>query len=72
MNKKRPGEAVPNQAVLETRARAANAEPWEPMPGMVKRQCPSCDYFFAAPADSREQRCPDCVEKPPRGRTRWA
>jgi hypothetical protein len=42
-------------------ARAANAEPWEPMPGMVKRECPECRYLFAAPVDSAERRCPDCV-----------
>jgi hypothetical protein len=53
---------------LEQQARAINAEPWEPMPGMVKRQCPWCRYFFAAPTDSHEQRCPDCVglSEPPR------
>ena len=33
----------------ETSSRAVNAQPWEPMPGMVKRQCPECRYFFAAP-----------------------
>jgi hypothetical protein len=26
----------------EPTSRAINAEPWEPMPGMVKRQCPQC------------------------------
>ena len=31
----------------EATARAVNAEPWEPPPGMVKRQCPECRYFFA-------------------------
>jgi hypothetical protein len=31
----------------EAGARAVNAEPWEPMPGMVKRQCGQCRYFFA-------------------------
>jgi hypothetical protein len=46
---------------LEQEARAINAEPWEPMPGMVKRQCPWCRYFFAAPAHSHEPRCPDCT-----------
>jgi hypothetical protein len=52
--------------------RAINAEPWEPLPGMVKRQCDWCRYFFAAPADSHEPRCPDCVKagKPPRIRLR--
>jgi hypothetical protein len=47
---------------LENEARAVNAEPWEPMPGMVKRRCDWCCYFFAAPAESHEPRCPDCVQ----------
>jgi hypothetical protein len=41
--------------------RAVNAEPWEPMPGMVKQQCPECRYFFAAPVASAEPLCPDCA-----------
>ena len=59
---------------LEEQARAINAQPWEPMPGMVKRQCPWCRYFFAAPADSHEPRCPDCVRLsgPPRSSARHA
>jgi hypothetical protein len=48
-------------ASAEAAARAVNAEPWEPMPGMVKRQCPKCRYFFAASPDATEPRCPDCV-----------
>ena len=35
----------------EATTRAINSEPWEPMPGMVKRQCPECRYRFAAPVD---------------------
>jgi hypothetical protein len=35
----------------EAEARAINAELWEPMAGMVKRQCPRCRYFFASPID---------------------
>ena len=34
----------------EADARAINAQPWEPPPGMIKRQCPHCRYFFAAPS----------------------
>jgi hypothetical protein len=45
----------------EAEARAINTEPWEPPLGMVKRQCPRCRYFFAAPADSTEPRCANCV-----------
>ena len=56
---------------LELEARAVNAEPWGPLPGMVKRQCPWCLYWFAASVLSREPRCPDCVTagSPPRIRT---
>ena len=45
----------------EATSRAVNAQPWEPPPGMLKRQCPWCRYFFAAPPDAAEPRCPDCV-----------
>ena len=48
-------------AEAEAAARAINAQPWVPLPGLVKRQCPQCRYFFAAPADSSERRCLDCV-----------
>jgi hypothetical protein len=56
---------------LEQEARAINATAWEPLPGTVKRRCPRCAYFFAAPADGQEPRCPDCVRSgsPPRVRT---
>ena len=72
MNKRRAGEAVLRGgfASEEARARAANAEPWEPMPGMIKRQCPQCRYWFASNAETGL--CPDCSEKLPRGRTRPA
>ena len=36
----------------EPDARAVNAEPWEPLPGMMKRQCSQCRYFFATPEAS--------------------
>jgi hypothetical protein len=39
----------------EAELRAINAEPWEPMPGMVKRLCPQCRYFFASPVESTER-----------------
>ena len=47
----------------EAAPRAINAQPWEPPPGMVKRQCPHCRYFFAAPSTEPEAvlRCPDCA-----------
>jgi hypothetical protein len=51
MNKRQPGEAVLRDGLSgeEAAARAINAEPWEPLPGMVKARCPECRYFFAAP-----------------------
>ena len=63
MNKRRPGEAVLRGALAseEATARQINAEPWEPMQGMVKRQCPACRYYFAARAGSLEPRCQDCL-----------
>ena len=42
-------------------ARAINAEPWEPLAGMVKRRCLQCLYWFAAWPSSDEQCCPDCA-----------
>ena len=62
-NKKRAGEVVLKTGgltELEAAARAVNLEPWEPPPGTVRRQCPHCRYYFAAPADAVEPRCPDC------------
>jgi hypothetical protein len=64
MNKRRLEEAVPRAggfAPAEAAARAINAEPWEPLPGMVKLQCAWCHYLFAAPVGSEELRCPDCA-----------
>ena len=64
MNKKRSEEAVLKTGgltELEAAARAVNAEAWEPPPGMVRRQCPHCRYFFASPPDAEELRCPDCA-----------
>ena len=54
-----PGKPAP--AETEEIARAINAEPWEPMLGMVKRQCPQCRYFFASPVESAERRCANCA-----------
>ena len=72
MNKRRLGEAVLSSGFssAEAAVRVVNAEPWEPLPGMVKRECPECRYFFAVPASSQELRCQDCVDKLPRGRRR--
>jgi hypothetical protein len=46
---------------LEAAARAVNAEPWDPPPGMVKRRCSACSYWFAALADAESWTCPDCM-----------
>jgi hypothetical protein len=54
-----PGKPAADEA--EATARMINAEPWEPMAGMVKRQCPQCRYFFALPVESPERRCADCA-----------
>jgi predicted Zn-ribbon and HTH transcriptional regulator len=71
LNKRRRGESVLRAGGLEheeASARAVNAQPWEPMPGMVKRRCPDCRYWFAADPANDERRCPDCVirqQRPP-------
>jgi hypothetical protein len=60
-------------AEAEAAARAINAEPWEPIAGLVKRQCPQCRYWFAAPPESAERRCLDCASLGTgRGRARVA
>jgi hypothetical protein len=48
---------------LEQAARAVNAQPWEPLPGMVKKRCSQCRYVFAVLVAEAEAtaRCPDCV-----------
>jgi predicted Zn-ribbon and HTH transcriptional regulator len=62
MNKRRQGEAVLRGGFMdvEAAARAVNAKPWEPPPGMVKQQCSDCGYFFATDPANTEPRCPDC------------
>ncbi len=40
-------------------ARAINAQPWEPLPGMTKLRCGRCHYWFAA-RDPIARRCVDC------------
>lgn len=44
----------------EVHARAINAEPWQPMRGMVKRRCERCAYWFATPRHRPAACCPDC------------
>ena len=33
-------------AELEVEARAINATDWEPLPGMAKKRCSQCRYWF--------------------------
>jgi hypothetical protein len=48
---------------LEQEARAVNATDWQPLPGMMKKRCSQCRYFFAVPLAEAEatSRCPDCA-----------
>ena len=34
---------------LEVEAREVNAQPWKPLPGMAKKRCSQCHYWFAVP-----------------------
>ena len=45
-------------AAEEAQVRAVNAEPWEPLPGMVKLRCEDCRYWFASHGAAV---CPDCA-----------
>jgi hypothetical protein len=44
----------------EQRARAINAEPWQPLPGWRKVQCSDCEFWFAT--NDRVPLCHDCRE----------
>jgi hypothetical protein len=48
---------------LEVEAREVNAQPWKPLPGMAKKRCSQCRYWFAVPITEAEvtSRCPDCA-----------
>jgi hypothetical protein len=41
-------------------ARVINAQPWEPLPGMVKRRCIACHFWFAV-RDPVTEQCPNCL-----------
>jgi hypothetical protein len=45
----------------EAAARAINAQPWKPLPRMIKRQCSKCRYWFATLPSNKEERCKDCA-----------
>jgi hypothetical protein len=53
----------PMTADADAMARAVNAEPWEPLPGLLKKRCSRCHYWFAVPLTEAEatSRCPDCA-----------
>jgi hypothetical protein len=40
-------------------ARAINAQPWEPLPGMAKLRCTDCLFWFAS-HDVVAERCANC------------
>jgi hypothetical protein len=66
MNRKRSGATVPDgddPVEEEARTRQVNAGAWKPLPGMVKRRCPRCRYWFAVAAAETDPspRCPDCA-----------
>jgi hypothetical protein len=56
---------------LEVEARAINAQPWEPLPGMVKKRCLRCRYVFAVRVEEAEVTacCPDCAPSQTRKRS---
>jgi len=56
---------------LEAEARAQNAEPWEPLPGMVKKRCLRCRYLFAVKVEEAEATatCPDYAPSQSRKRS---
>ena len=47
----------------EREAHAINETDWEPPPGMLKKQCDRCGYWFAVPVAEAETTacCPDCA-----------
>jgi hypothetical protein len=63
LNKRRAARLRPEPEDAERMARAVNAEPWEPLPGMVKKRCSQCRYWFAVLVAEAEatSRCPDCA-----------
>jgi hypothetical protein len=55
----------------EATARAINAQPWEPLPRMLKRRCLRCRYVFAVRLEVAEATatCPDCAPSQTRRRS---
>jgi hypothetical protein len=48
---------------LEAEVRAINAQPWQPLLGMLKKRCSRCSFWFAVPVTEADatSRCPDCA-----------
>jgi hypothetical protein len=40
-----------------------NDEPWQPLPGMVKRRCTGCTLWYAARVGKTGSMCPECSAK---------
>jgi hypothetical protein len=51
---------LPPRPITERRSRAENEAPWEPPPGMTKRRCEDCAFWFSAIKDHTH--CPECME----------
>jgi hypothetical protein len=47
----------------EATARAINAQPWEPLPGMLKRRCLRCRYVFAVRLEVAVQQLEDLTTR---------
>jgi hypothetical protein len=64
-------DKVQTAAELEQEARTTNAEPWEPLPGMVKKRCLRCRYLFAVSLEEAEATatCPNCAPSQTRKRS---
>lgn len=50
-----------HKAAAWDRIVAENNQPWEPLPGMVKRRCEVCDLWYAMPRTHSSEVCPDCA-----------
>jgi hypothetical protein len=51
---------MPHDLSADAKDRRINAQPWEPLPGMVKLRCTDCHFWFAARSPDTE-RCADCA-----------
>lgn len=63
MNK--TGKHICNPRLPE--AHAINNQPWQPLPGQVKKFCPNCEFWYAT-ARRGQEICHDCEDKARKGR----